>query len=152
MYNKITIMNISIVLLIAFNSSFIYSTPLYKKDLRMMPETENFKTIVDGLRSQYNVIYNNIINAAKEGKHEYQFNIMCSHRTIVGMGCVVLPFQSNPFNFRRRKIITDSTVKMSLAISQKIFTQHFIKKLNTTFPDSTIVHLNKPCCDYKIVW
>jgi len=141
-------MNTIIIALLALSCS-IYGAPIYRNDLRLMHETEKFKLIVNTIRVQYTIIYNNIVSAAKEGKHEYQFEIMCSHRMIIGIGCALLPLQGNPFNFKRQS--TD-IVKMSLAISQKIFTHHLLKKINATFPDSTLTRLNKPCCDYKIAW
>jgi hypothetical protein len=146
-------MNFNIVLLTALMSSFIYGAPLYKTDLRIMHETEKFQLIANTLRLQYTFIYNNIVKAAKEGKHEYQFAIMCSHQTIIGIGCVTL--LNNLLVLHSGMVspqLDRETVKISLSISRKIFTQHLLKKLNATFPDSTIVRLNKPCCDYKIAW
>jgi hypothetical protein len=148
-------MNIYIALLIALSSSVVYGAPIYKTDLRIMHETEKFKLIANTLRLQYALIYNNIVKAANEGKHEYQFDIMCRHQTIIGIGCV--DFMNNPLVLRNNGgMVNDPSdreiVKISFAISRKIFTQHLLRKLNATFPDSTLTRLNKPCCDYKIAW
>ena len=145
-------MNLSIVWLMTMCCSFIYGAPLYKTDLRILHETENFRLIANTLRLGYTLIYNSIVKAATEGKHEYQFAIMCSHQMIIDIGCVTV--RNNPLLIRSGGFSPGQQEidRISLSISRKIFTQHLLRKLNATFPDSSIVRLNKPCCDYKIAW
>ena len=113
--------------------------PIYKKDLRNMYEIEKTNYILNLIDVDYKRIDFYMLEEAIQGNNEYKFNIYCRYKLKLDGNCIL---QNEELLLRNRKM----TYKMPF----KFYTENLIKKLNETFPDSTITNINYPCCDYDI--
>ena len=119
--------------------------PIYMKDLNTMYEKTRKETIINTIEQHHNNIYNSIIQAATAGKNKYEFSLHSS--------CSINN-QSPPGQLELPKIIDIDIYKLSITIYKQIL----MIKLNHTFPDCKIVHIDKykhkykHLCDYMISW
>jgi hypothetical protein len=89
-------------------------------------------------------IFENIVESAKQGKNEFQFNVVCSECT--NHNCN----RENGFYFTHRiPPISPSNVN----INTTKYVTNLIDKLHETFPDSNFTMVQNNYCEHhKIEW
>lgn len=130
------------LMLLVFECVSTHLIPIYKKDLRNMHGLEKNKIIDQLILEEFTRISQNIVEEAKIGKNESQFNLRCQYRFILNGECVVNKDDEFLVNNQNNQF----------KIPHKYYRHILLQKLNQTFPDSNIVQLNRLCCLYMISW
>jgi hypothetical protein len=118
------------------------SLPIYKKDLRIVHKLEKNKIIAHMIIDDFNRIYQEINHAAKLGKTECRFELRCSYTLGIDFEC----------RENRHNELLYQMDHIQFEMPYKSYSQILIKKINQTFPDSTLVQIKKPCCSYILTW
>ena len=140
-----------IILLINCTGLFVFSenfgSRISKNQLRGLHKKELERLTQEYFIKTFDNIFDNIINSAKIGKNEYNFNIMCIE--LLNTNCEIHDGQQDWIQNHPKNIIT--ITKSYITVKQ--YTTKLIDALNVSFPDSNITKIYKNCCDYhSIKW
>lgn len=115
---------------------------IHKSELRVVHNSEKNKLIARMIIEDFNRIYNDIHNAAKMNKRECRFDLRCSYTLLINFEC----------KENRNNELLYQMDHIQFEMPYQTYTNILLRKLNHTFPDSTIVQIKKPCCAYNIFW
>jgi hypothetical protein len=115
-----------------------------KTQLRGMYKKELERIMQGWFTDSFNNVFDDIIATAKQGKHEYRFNVVCSECTNHNCNRV-----DGMYLTLRIPQITPSNVN----INTTNYVTNLMDKLHETFPDSNFTMVQNNYCEHhKIEW
>lgn len=151
---------ILIILLINCCTCLFGQQVLYKHQLRGLHKKELTQMMEQTFSKTYYYIYDNIIEKAKQGSHEFQFTIMCSpldnanclSRNDYNLVKLKQTIRNNFINGHQEWIQRNPNNVLSITgITLDDYMTELLDILIETFPDSNITKSYKNCCDYHTI-
>ena len=115
-----------------------------KTQLRGMYKKELERIMQSWFTDSFNNVFNNIVESAKQGKNEFQFNVVC-----IGRSYNICNKENGYYTTIMLPHITPSNVNINITK----YATNLIDKLRETFPDSNFTSVYNNCCEHhKIEW
>ena len=115
---------------------------IFKKELRSLHQVEKNKIIAKTIIGDFNGIYQEIHNAAKQGKNETRIDLRCSYTLGINGECK--PNRNNDLLYQMDHVQSE--------FPYKFYSYILLRKINQTFPDTRVTQIKKPCCAYLLAW
>jgi len=135
---------------ILFDDDYSYPYPLQREHLRSIPKIASDNAILELEKKAYEGTYVKVIELAEQSITSYNFTMFCKPLAITSCDKYdgYKEFLQDPSKAGLVSIITKHK------INPEEFTERFLAKLRTGFPDSIITYTGiKQCCPYySISW
>ena len=137
---------------IRFDDDYHYNYPLTKEYLRSLPKEESEDVMLQLEKGAYEGTYVKVVELAKQCITSYNFTMFCKRRRETSTTCDKYDgykeFLQDPSKSGLVSIISKHKV------NPEEFTERFLTRLRTGFPDSIITYngINQCCPYYTISW